>query len=92
MSVRMPKFHAPAQLTRTAKAARSPLVQGCVSCAYALHSKASLQAARAYVQTSCAHVIVTYTVHEARGGTKRVKRSGLKRNGAKRQEESIRAL
>jgi len=65
MSVRMPKFHAPAQLTRTAKAARSPLVQGCVSCAYALHSKASLQAARAYVQTSCAHVIVTYTVHEA---------------------------
>jgi len=61
MSVRMPKFHAPAQLTRTAKAARSPLVQGCVSCAYALHSKASLQAARAYVQTSCAHVIVTYT-------------------------------
>lgn len=70
MSVRMPKFHAPAQLTRTAKAARSPLVQGCVSCAYALHSKASLQAARAYVQTSCAHVIVTYTVHEARGGTK----------------------
>jgi len=62
MSVRMPKFHAPAQLTRTAKAARSPLVQGCVSCAYALHSKASLQAARAYVQTSCAHVIVTYTV------------------------------
>jgi len=59
MSVRMPKFHAPAQLTRTAKAARSPLVQGCVSCAYALHSKASLQAARAYVQTSCAHVIVT---------------------------------
>jgi len=65
MSVRMPKFHAPAQLTRTAKAARSPLVQGCVSCAYALHSKASLQAARAYVQTSCAHVIMTYTVHEA---------------------------
>jgi len=63
MSVRMPKFHAPAQLTRTAKAARSPLVQGCVSCAYALHSKASLQAARAYVQTSCAHVIVTYTVN-----------------------------
>jgi len=63
MSVRMPKFHAPAQLTRTAKAARSPLVQGCVSCAYALHSKASLQAARAYVQTSWAHVIVTYTVH-----------------------------